>query len=83
MMELYFPSAWGNTRDGAADNDAAKFDALDAPQLVTAVPCGGRWKIKAIGASGSIALLGSFGGRLPALGAAVLLAQRWGARVTP
>jgi hypothetical protein len=50
---------------------------------ITAVPTGEWWRIKAVSASGETTLLGRFDGRLPALGAAVLLAEQVGAQVVP
>jgi hypothetical protein len=83
MTIITLPTPVSKGRSSAAYNDAAELDVIDRPQLITAIPCGERWRVKTIGSSGSVALLGSFGGRLVALGAAVLLAEQCGARVIP
>ena len=51
--------------------------------LITAVPAGTEWRLKAIGPDGTVALGTIFSNRLEALGAGVLLAERWGGRVLP
>jgi hypothetical protein len=63
-------------------NDAAEIAATVSPLVVTAIPCGTRWQVKAIGPDVSVNL-GLFEGRLPALGAAVLFAEQVGGRVVP
>jgi hypothetical protein len=57
-----------------------------APKLqgvITAIPAGRHWRIKAQSDNGDVAVLGLFSGRLEALGAAVLLARNTGAEVVP
>ena len=51
--------------------------------LITAVPAGTEWRLKAIGPDGTVALGTIFSNRLEALGAGVLLAERCGGRVLP
>ena len=51
--------------------------------IVTAIPAGRNWRLKAVGPSGSIKLPDIFSNRLEALGGAVLLANQCGARVIP
>ena len=51
--------------------------------LITAVPAGTEWRLKAIGPDGTVALGTIFSNRLEALGAGVLLAKRCGGRVLP
>ena len=51
--------------------------------LITAIPAGTEWRLKAIGPDGTIALGTIFSNRLEALGAGVLLAKRCGGRVLP
>jgi hypothetical protein len=59
-----------------------------APQqsrvIITAIPAGQDWRLKAIGPDGAIKLSADlFRNRLEALGACVLVAQRCGARLLP
>jgi hypothetical protein len=56
---------------------------LQGRNILTAVPAGEQWRVKAIDSHGGVALLGIFPGRLEALGAAVLVAHNCGARVVP
>ena len=58
-------------------------DAEPLQGILTAIPVGERWCIKAISASGEVVRVGSFDRRLTALDAAVLLAKRTGARIVP
>ena len=51
--------------------------------LITAVPAGTEWRLKAIGPDGTVALGTIFSNRLEALGAGVLVAERCGGRVLP
>jgi hypothetical protein len=83
MSQLSYSAMRDNTSSLVARNDAAELDAIHGPRLVTAIPCGKRWRVKVIGFGGSVALLGSYGSRLVALGAAVLLSEQCGARVIP
>jgi hypothetical protein len=56
--------------------------AFPVNQLVlTAAPASNRWRMKAISDGRAFALPGIFQTRLEALGACVLLAQQWRARV--
>ena len=68
------PVAIGCDGDETTGGNAAK---------ITAVPVGKWWRIKAVSQGGETTLLGQFDGRLPALGAAVLLAEQVGGRVVP
>ena len=58
-------------------------DAEPLQGILTAISVGERWCIKAISASGEVVRVGSFDRRLTALGAAVLLVKRTGARIVP
>ena len=49
----------------------------------TAVPRGTDWQVKCLSPSGDVALFGKFDGRLPALGAAVLMAAQAEGQVCP
>ena len=49
--------------------------------LITAVPAGAEWRLKAIEPDGTVALGTIFSNRLEALGAGVLVAERCGGRV--
>lgn len=69
----------GNTLQTSNYYDAA----IAAGSIVTAIPVGRDWCVKAISPDGEALLLGRFGGRLSALGAGVLLAARAGARIVP
>ena len=75
------------TCSGSCRNTSHDLDRNDAAfsvgAVLTAVPVGRAWRIKAIAQSGEITLLGRFDGRLAALGAGVLLAERCGGRVLP
>ena len=51
--------------------------------LITAVPAGTEWRLKAIGPDGTVALGTIFSNRLEALGAGVLVAERCGGKVLP
>lgn len=51
--------------------------------LVTAIPAGERWRLKAVSSCGSVNLPPIFGNRLEALGAGVLIANQCGGRVVP
>ena len=51
--------------------------------LVTAIPAGEYWRLKAVSSCGSIRLPAIFGNRLEALGAGVLVANHCGGRVVP
>jgi hypothetical protein len=79
MGSIVLPGQPGNPSSMIACNDAAKA----AGTLITACPCGTRWQLKAIGPDGTVEYFGRFDGRLPALGAGVILAERVGARVIP
>ena len=56
---------------------------LQPSSIVTAIPCGEWWRLKVLSARGDVQLLGMFEGRLEALGAALILGERAGARVVP
>ena len=61
-----------------------KSQNLDSEQgILTVIPVGEGWCIKALYAKGEVIRFGSFDSRLEALGAAVLLAEHLGARVVP
>jgi hypothetical protein len=84
MSDIYSAAAsCGNLPGDIARDNAAKVAGLNNPYLLTAVPTGTRWCVKAIGPNGTVQLFGRFDGRLPALGAAVLLAEQVGAQVVP
>ena len=51
--------------------------------LLTAIPCGRRWRLKALSPRGSVELPSIFSNRLEALGACVLLAEQCRGRVIP
>jgi hypothetical protein len=51
--------------------------------IFTAIPFGTSWQVKCLAPSGDVALFGKFDGRLPALGAAVLIAAQAEGRVLP
>jgi hypothetical protein len=57
--------------------------AITSGSILTAIPVGRTWRVKAIAQSGEATLLGSFDSRLAALGAGVLLAHRCGGTVLP
>lgn len=67
-----------NNYEGPTRDDADK-----ASDVFTAVPSGRDWRVKVLSPDGEITLLGRFDSRLPALGAAVLLAARAEGRVLP
>jgi hypothetical protein len=79
MTVIAFPTPVSKGQSDTAPNDAAKA----AVTLITASPCGTWWRLKAIGPDGTVEYFGRFDGRLPALGAGVILAERVGARVIP
>jgi hypothetical protein len=69
-----------------AFNKSQSLDSQSAESLqdiLTAIPVGERWCIKALLASGEVVRVGSFDSRLAALGSAVLLAEHVGATVVP
>jgi len=75
----------GDRHSGSSTRDLVHkpiLRALQAPTF-TAVPLGTWWQVKCLSPSGHIALFGRFDGRLPALGAAVLLAAQTEGRVLP
>ena len=78
-------AARGLLRDGDEKklNHLPNPNALENQAIVTAIPAGRRWRVKAISGAGDVTLLGVFDGRLAALGAAVLLAEQAGGRVVP
>jgi hypothetical protein len=51
--------------------------------LLTAIPCGKRWRLKTLGSRATVELPAIFHNRLEALGACVLLAKQCGGRVIP
>lgn len=51
--------------------------------IVTAIPAGRKWRLKALSPSGSVKLPDIFASRLEALGGAVMLASQCGGRVIP
>ena len=74
-------------RGGSRRNTSKDFSSDDAAMpsglIVTAIPTGRRWRLKALGPDGAVALPDIFRNRLEALGAGVLLAEHCGARVVP
>ena len=82
MNVLSFPRAADKDQSNSAATDADKAAGGNTP-TITAVPAGEWWRIKAVSQGGETTLLGQFDGRLPALGAAVLLAEQVGGRVVP
>jgi hypothetical protein len=62
--------------------DTQSLPRLQEPTF-TAVPRGTDWQVKCLSPSGDVALFGKFDGRLPALGAAVLMAAQAEGRVCP
>ena len=56
---------------------------LSQEPTFTAVPRGTDWQVKCLSPGGDVALFGKFDGRLPALGAAVLMAAHAEGRVCP
>jgi hypothetical protein len=83
VSDIHSTALCGNSPGAIARNRAAKAVGLNNSQILTAVPVGTLWCVKAITKSGDKALIGAFEGRLTALGAAVLLAEQFGARVVP
>jgi hypothetical protein len=83
MSHIQSAATCGNLPGAITRDNAAKVVGADTPQVLTAVPIGTRWRVKAINQSGDVALVGAFEGRLSALGAAVLLAEQLGAQVVP
>ena len=75
------------TRRGSCRNTYPILDRNDAAvsvgSVLTAVPVGPSWRVKAIAQGGEITLLGRFDGRLAALGAALLLSAQCGGRAVP
>ena len=75
------------TRGGSRCNILPTSDCFDAAigagSILTAIPVGRKWCIKAIAKDGEITLLGYFEGRLATLGAAVLLSLQCCGRVVP
>ena len=83
MAEIYaFPPRW-NQLGTFARGDAAEAAGADNPPIFTAIPRGTSWAIKAVASNGTIQTFGRFDGRLPALGAAVLMAAQVEGRVLP
>ena len=72
MNDLTRSNVRYNTLHNLNRNDAA----VSVGSIVTAIPAGRNWRIKAIGRDGETVLLGRFDGRLAALGACVLLAKQ-------
>ena len=83
MSDIQFPVACGNLPGAPARDSAAKVVGADNPQVLTAVPIGTRWCVKALSPDGEVALLGKFDSRLIALGAALIISEQTGGRAVP
>lgn len=73
-----------NIHQTSIPNRGAEQTGIDEPSVLTAIPAGQRWRMKALASNGNVELLPAvFNNRLEALGACVLLANRCGAEVRP
>ena len=79
MSDLHRRRLRGNTLQISDYYEAA----IAAGSIVTAIPIGRDWRVKAISPDGKTLLLGRFGGRLSALGAGALFAARTGGQIAP
>jgi hypothetical protein len=80
MSDVIHSDARRNIPQSLGNNAAA----IPSGSIFTAVPVDARtWRVKALAGTGETALLGTFEGRLPALGATLLLSARCGGRAVP
>lgn len=79
MSDLSSSGSRRNTSHDLARNDAA----IVSGPIVTAIPAGLKWRLKALGPDGTVELPDVFHNRLEALGACVLLSEQCGGRVIP
>ena len=73
-----------NTHQPLIPFDGAEPTGIDKPSILTAIPAGPRWRMKALASNGDVELLPAvFSNRLEALGACILLAGQCGGEVRP